>query len=89
VSVLPAGGFRNEGIIVEIGIVAIARLSFSKLHALLDLLIEDSFASGLKHILAAFEEEQAKDEIFVGGGVHPFAAEDVGSGVKVAFEFGE
>jgi hypothetical protein len=52
------------------------------------LLADNPFPFLFKHIRTALEKEHAEDEIFVEGGIH-LAAQDVGSGIEVAFELRE
>jgi hypothetical protein len=54
-----------------------------------DEVVDVVLAAVVEDVGAAFQEAYSEDVIFVGGGIEALLAQAVGSGVKMAFEFGE
>ena len=85
----PAGAFRDEETIVEVGVFPV--LGFRRLldHPLLDLAADDVLALGVEDVGAAFQEEQPEDVVLVGGRVQTLLPEPVSGRVEMTFEFGQ
>src|SRR5262245_27759949 len=71
----PPGLLRQEEVVVVIGVLRVLRV--------------DLLSRLLKNIRGALQEQHPEDEVLVGGGIHPFAAQDVRRRVEVPFQFGK
>lgn len=87
--VLPPRAVGDEEAVVEVGVFAVEAFRFMGLHALLDFSGDDLLALGVEDVGTPLQEQDSKDVVFVDGGVQPFLAEAIRSGVEMAFQFGK
>ncbi len=86
--VLPAGLWRDEKTFEKIDVLALLA-RFLRWQTAGGLAGDDLLLLGVEDVRGALEEEHPEDVVLVGGRIEPFLAQAVGSGVEVAFEFGE
>ena len=84
----PAGAGWNKELIVKIRVFTIVAFCLPKLKPLVDFPLNDIFINRIKHIGATLEKEHSENEVFVRGRIQAFTAENIGSAIEMAFEFG-